>query len=232
VSEGHDGWEPGDSWSEPGADPGGPAEHGFADTGLGDDGLPPYDDGHAAGGSDHVEQPDHPADPAGAAAAEAHAGAADAHAGTDGDGVSDHGDLHYAVDEAGQQPAGSHPDDAQPDDAPLDGAHAEPAAETTVDTSELAGPAQPVDADPFPAPLGLDVSPSDGQPWVDPDLLGADSPDPDGGELEPPGPPPDPPAALLADLHAADGGDGPAAASALAASDDPAVRALAAFWSR
>jgi hypothetical protein len=43
----------------------------------------------------------------------------------------------------------------------------------------------------------------------------------------------DPPAVLLADLHAADGGgDGPASPGQLAASDDPAIRALAAYWSR
>jgi hypothetical protein len=42
----------------------------------------------------------------------------------------------------------------------------------------------------------------------------------------------DSPDALLADLHTADGGDGPVSASALAGSDDPAVRTLAAYWSR
>ena len=63
---------------------------------------------------------------------------------------------------------------------------------------------------------------------MDPSLLGADH-DPGPPLAEPT----DPPAALLADLHAADGGgDEPASAGALAASDDPAIRALAAYWSR
>jgi hypothetical protein len=54
----------------------------------------------------------------------------------------------------------------------------------------------------------------------------------DVGGLDPGVPATDPPDLLLADLHAADGGDGPASATGLAGSDDPAIRALAAYWSR
>jgi hypothetical protein len=108
-----------------------------------------------------------------------------------------------------------------------------------VDDPEPAVPPQPVDAMPFPPLLDLDVTPSDGQAWVDPALAGgtgldgAGLGDDDlGGDVLGVEPSADPPAALLADLHAADGGgdDAPSLA-ALATSEDPAIRALAAHWS-
>jgi hypothetical protein len=81
------------------------------------------------------------------------------------------------------------------------------------------------DSDPFPPALAVDVAPADGGPWVDPDLLGDGDPD----LLDAGAPPHDPPAALRDDLAAADGDPG-ADWSALRASDDPAIRALAALW--
>lgn len=73
---------------------------------------------------------------------------------------------------------------------------------------------------PFPPPLDLHVRPSDGA-WVDPGLLGPIEDGPDQAA--------DPPAALLADLAAADG-DPAADRTTLRESDDPAVRALTRRW--
>jgi hypothetical protein len=69
------------------------------------------------------------------------------------------------------------------------------------------------------------MTPADGGPWVDPDLLGDGGPD----LLDLDQPTHDTPAALRDDLAAADGDPG-ADWSALRASDDPAIRTLAAFW--
>jgi hypothetical protein len=87
------------------------------------------------------------------------------------------------------------------------------------DPTDPAGWGVPAE-DPFPPSLSLDVEPSDGGPWADPDLLGADP-----GEE----PRTDPPLALLFDLTAADGGDSSDWAS-VESSDDPAIRSLAAYW--
>lgn len=123
-------------------------------------------------------------------------------------------------------------------DEPLDPAVADPAdadqpqglpAEPPADWSDPVGwtdDPQPYAAggdDPFPPALEVGVSPADGGPWADPDLLGADT------TLPPPEPAGDAPAALRADLAAADGEPG-ADWAALRGSDDPAVRTLAAFW--
>ncbi|HEX5495516.1 MAG TPA: hypothetical protein VFX70_13185 [Mycobacteriales bacterium] len=80
------------------------------------------------------------------------------------------------------------------------------------------------EASSFPTRLDLDVSPSDGPDWVDVDLLG----DPGVGSGAGPGfaSPDD----LLADLHRLDGGAGAPSWSAVAGSDDPAVRALGLHW--
>lgn len=86
------------------------------------------------------------------------------------------------------------------------------------------GVATGVEGSPFPAMLDLDVLPSDGRDWVDVDLLGDPAPG-SGAVLRF-----DPPARLLADLHRIDGGDGTPTWSAVAGSDDPAVRALALRW--
>lgn len=79
-------------------------------------------------------------------------------------------------------------------------------------------------ADSFPPVLDLDVTPADGQDWVDPDLLGGP------GTGVSPFAPVDPPEALLSDLYQADGGADTPSWDEVSASDDPAIRALAAFW--
>ncbi len=99
--------------------------------------------------------------------------------------------------------------------------------EAPADWSEPAGwadqPAAAGGPDPFPPALEVDLTPPDGGPWADPDLLGGDD------TALPPPSPGDSPAALRADLAAADWDPG-ADWAALAGSDDPAVRALAALW--
>ena len=70
----------------------------------------------------------------------------------------------------------------------------------------------------------MDVTPADGGPWTDPELIGGT----DDGSADPVT---DPPAALLPDLAAADGDPG-ATWDSLRDSDDPAVRALATHWHR
>ncbi len=109
------------------------------------------------------------------------------------------------------------------------GLPAEPPADWTTDGEPARWSDQPEAPyaaggdDPFPPALDVGVTPADGGPWADPELLGADTP------LPPPDPAGDPPAALRADLAAADGEPG-ADWAALRGSDDPAVRTLAAFW--
>lgn len=116
---------------------------------------------------------------------------------------------------------------------PFDELAGRPAEHPTGDRPDRTDPAGWSDAgaesDPFPPALEVDVLPADGGPWVDPDLLGRPddwTADPSGPDLVPPT---DPPAALLSDLAAADG-DPAAGWDELHASDDPAVRALAAHW--
>jgi hypothetical protein len=130
------------------------------------------------------------------------------------------------------EPAGlpAEPDPADPAEPPDAAGPAEPLGLPTEPPADWSDPAgwtdQPHEAggpDPFPPALAVDVSPTDGGPWADPDLLGAGTP------LAPPDPPGDSPAALRADLAAADGDPG-ADWAALRGSDDPAVRTLAAFW--
>jgi hypothetical protein len=79
----------------------------------------------------------------------------------------------------------------------------------------------------------MDVSPADGGPWTDPELIGGDPADlsADLSADFSAGPDVDPPAALLPDLAAADG-DPSAGWATLHDSDDPAVRALARHWHR
>lgn len=74
----------------------------------------------------------------------------------------------------------------------------------------------PVDTSPFPPHLEVDVSPVDGQDWVDPTHLGDPEP-----AYEPTT---ESPQALLAGLHETEGADP-------TTSDDPAIRALALYWS-
>lgn len=211
MVDGHEGWPPDEGWPESAA--GGPD----------DLAGPDYDDGL---GFDHGLLAEH--------------GFAAEHA-PPADQLEPAGHLDgHAADPLAGLPPGAADADAVPGDHALHpglGLAGEPAepVESVVDAPEPAEPPQPVDALPFPPSLALDVTPADGQPWVDPGLLGADiaAPDltadpPDGLALAPPV---DPPADLLADLDAADGGDGAAGPAALAASADPAIRTLAAYWS-
>jgi hypothetical protein len=75
----------------------------------------------------------------------------------------------------------------------------------------------------YPPPLDVDVVPTDGLDWVDPGLLGSET---DAGPHFAVAHPDE----LLASVHSADGGDGEPTWEAMHASDDPATRALAAFW--
>lgn len=118
------------------------------------------------------------------------------------------------------------PPDAAAEGVPADGAGDDRAGDGTDPAAWGSSEA----ADPFPPALEVDVAPTDGGPWVDPDLLGAAGADGADWSGTDPTPPTDPPSALLADLAAADGADPAADWPALAASDDPAVSALARFW--
>lgn len=89
------------------------------------------------------------------------------------------------------------------------------------DSTDPAAWTDGADDDPFPPALDLDVTPADGGPWTDPELIG--------GTADWSADPTDPPAALRSDLAAADG-DPDAGWAALQDSDDPAVRALATNW--
>jgi hypothetical protein len=204
---GFDGWH-GD-WTEPhGGEPYDGSEP-YDHTPL--DHTDPYHEGLSAG-SDH-DGPDHDPD---AALADAHP---DAFAGTH-PAEDPHGAATHAPGEHADPPTEPYAE------APHLDAHPEPyTPEHSGEDPDPAAFAPPPDApdSPFPPHLDLDLAPADGQPWTDPDLLGAEH---DGAAPEAVAPT-DPPAALLSDLAAADGGEhGPAE------SDDPAVRALAAYWSR
>lgn len=92
----------------------------------------------------------------------------------------------------------------------------------------LPEPAPSHDDDSFPPHLEVSIMPTDGRDWVDPALLGADL-DTDLGH-EPSAAPYALPEELLGALHAADGSGGEPSWESLRASDDPAIRALAALW--
>lgn len=94
------------------------------------------------------------------------------------------------------------------------------------DGTDPAGWATGGEPEAFPPALDLDLTPADGGPWTDPDLLGG----PDAPEAPTAwSPPTDGPIALRPDLALAHG-DPDASWSALRSSDDPAVRALALRW--
>jgi hypothetical protein len=214
MTEGHEGWS-GPEWTEPAGEPAGLAGSEFTDPGH-EHGLF-YDDlSDPDGPPGHPGHPDAVAEPADAESVDAGSGPTAGHGPAAEAGSAAEPHESYAGIGHDSQP--EHPAE------PAEWAGAE-LPESVVDDPEPGAPGAEL---PFPPALELDVTPVDGQPWVDPELLGGDHP------LEPAGPEPvDPPAALLADLHAADGGgDEPASAEALAASDDPAIRALTAYWSR
>jgi hypothetical protein len=245
---GFDGW-PGD-WTEPhsaepydGSEPydACPLDHTdpYHDSGLADD--RPADDsapGHDAGGHDDLAaaagQPD-----AAAAGGDPGADGGPAHGADDGpghDSGSPRAEAFAGGPDADTHGAGTHlpgehtdpATEAYPDGGPDADAHPEPYTPdhsgADPDPAAFAPPADAPDS-PFPPQLDLDLAPDDGQPWTDPDLLGAEH---DGGTAEALAPT-DPPNALLSDLAAVEGEHGP---DGLASSDDPAIRALAAYWSR
>jgi hypothetical protein len=130
---------------------------------------------------------------------------------TDADADAGHGPVgpvHHGDDLGRHDPTGGPP----------------PGPLGTAGVADPDGVATGAEVSPFPAVLELDVLPSDGRDWVDVDLLGDPAPG-SGVVLRF-----DPPARLLADLHRIDGGDGTPTWSAVADSDDPAVRALALRW--
>lgn len=111
--------------------------------------------------------------------------------------------------------------DAATDWAPDDGTDSAGwAADDGTDPSSWAAAGEP---EAFPPTLDMDVTPADGGPWTDPDLLGGSE------ESSAWTPPTDGPVALRPDLALADG-DPDATWSSLRSSDDPAVRALALRW--
>lgn len=144
-------------------------------------------------------------------------------AGHDG-GYADH-DGAYAEPAAGHD-GGGHDDPQPAEEPPGDADHGidHPADLTAhpadAQTSQLDGTdtlPHSVDTSPFPPHLEVDVTPADGQDWVDPDHLGEPEPGYLAGTESP--------QALLAGLHETEGADP-------ATSDDPAIRSLALFWSR
>jgi hypothetical protein len=117
----------------------------------------------------------------------------------------------------------SYEHDPQPAEEPA-GVPEEHPAELAAEHPADAEPAQldapdtlphPVDASPFPPHLEVDVSPVDGQDWVDPTHLG--EPEPAYAVST------ESSATLLAGLREAEGADP-------TESDDPAIRALALYW--
>jgi hypothetical protein len=158
------------------------------------------------------------------------------HLGSDDDlSADDPGTDHLGSDDPGadapgiDEPFGHDPAEHDHLGAPEHPAVVEPAVQHEPAPSEVAPPQehpaaagadhvdtlpQHVDASPFPPYLEVDVTPADGQDWVDPYLLGAPerafTPDTD-------------PRAALHHLAAAEGADP-------ARSEDPAIRALALFW--
>jgi hypothetical protein len=84
--------------------------------------------------------------------------------------------------------------------------------------------AEPAGDEPYPPHLDVAITPTDGQEWVDPSLLGDDH-----LEAEPVSHLASP-EELLGSLHDAAGSDGEPSWDAAHNSEDPAIRSLAAFW--
>jgi hypothetical protein len=185
------------------------------------------DDQFGADGTDHLGLADD-------------ATGADHDAGYHADLAYEHDAGHADLDHAdaghdgayGEAAAGQ--DDPQPAEEPPGGALAEHGADHGADhpadltaghaadaeTSQLDGTdtlPHSVDTSPFPPHLEVDVTPADGQDWVDPGHLG----EPEPGYVAST----ESPQALLAGLHETEGADP-------ATSDDPAIRSLALFWAR
>ncbi|GIF13509.1 hypothetical protein [Actinoplanes teichomyceticus] len=132
-------------------------------------------------------------------------------------GLTDHDDLP-GIHEPADTPAPE--EDLGPDP------HEHPTDPPAPDHEHPADPPAPGDTagDDFPPPLHVDELPEpvDGFPWIDTATLG----DPD--TYQPPHEPVDP--AALADHAGIDIPDGADPWTTLAASDDPAVSALARWW--
>jgi hypothetical protein len=84
--------------------------------------------------------------------------------------------------------------------------------------------AEPAGDEAYPPHLDVAITPTDGQEWVDPNLLGDDHLEAEpvshlASSEE-----------LLGSLHESSGSDGEPSWEAAHNSDDPAVRSLAAFW--
>lgn len=202
---GADHHEPGEVWETPGS----AFESHLPDepTSLSE----PYD----LGGPDHDGVPDEPAGLPVEAPADWSAGSDEL---TEADpGPVSGWDAHPADLPDSGDPIGSGGDPADHGDLGDAGDPADPG-------TDPATWADGTGADPFPPALDMDVTPADGGPWTDPELIGGTD---DWSAV----PVTDPPAALLPDLAAADG-DPDAGWESLHDSDDPAVRALATHWHR
>jgi hypothetical protein len=152
----------------------------------------------------------------------------------------DHASYDEGTDPYVAEPAG-HDDFAPADASDPDDIHDSYAVD---DTSTPVGALtdMPYDIDDgtsgFPPPLDLGIDhPADGGPWLDLSLLG-DSTSSDSGEFEDPSGAsaysvdiPDSPPGGLADLSTADAAGDGSSWTALAGSDDLAVRSLATLWS-
>lgn len=181
-----------DAWSGDPAGWAGPEHHATAGPGPGPAGLP--GEVPADWSSDHAALPaETPSDWSG------------------GTGPIDSVDQSGAGPVDGDPSAGGHAD--------WSAVTADPDGGDDPDPTDPAGWSAPAE-DPFPPSLSVDVTPADGGPWADPDLLGSED-----TEI----PRTDPPLALLSDLSAADrsGGDD---WGTVESSDDPAIRTLAAYW--
>lgn len=135
---------------------------------------------------------------------------------SDGTGPDESADWSAAGPIDGDLPAAGHADWSD--------LTADPDGGDDPDPGDPAGWGAPAE-DPFPPALAVDVTPTDGGPWADPDLLGAEPEDAAPART-------DPPLALLADLSAADGADdgGSGDWTGVEHSDDPAIRSLATYW--
>lgn len=83
---------------------------------------------------------------------------------------------------------------------------------------------EPAGDETYPPHIDVAITPTDGQEWVDPNLLGDDH-----LEAEPVSHLASP-EELLGSLHEASGSDGEPSWEAAHNSEDPAIRSLAAFW--
>ncbi|HEX3816583.1 MAG TPA: hypothetical protein VHX59_27385 [Mycobacteriales bacterium] len=176
-------------------------------------------DEHDAGGFEH-------SDPYDAASLDDHS--LDDHSLTDDHGLADHGADHWSHDPLADHDSG-HPDDAA--DHTADPHTADELPESLLDHPDAGHlDAESAAEDVYPPHLDVTISPTDGQEWVDPGLLGDGHLDLQENLDHGSGPSMASPDELLGSLHSADGSEGEPSWEAAHNSDDPAVRSLAAFW--